>query len=77
MFVYYCPDSDVTQHQQLDGSFVPACTTPGQWQEVQATSFFERPVDEDSFGALLTVSTVLLCMAYAVRYLVKAFNQRS
>ena len=75
--VFHCEPEDQTVTVDLAGNRHGACDNGGgQWIEIDMSPWYLGAVDSESFGALLTAITFLLCMAYAIRLIVRTFKGR-
>lgn len=80
--VYTCPPGNQqTNADLLTGRSWGSCTGgAGKWEAVEISSdgrlWFEGVVDAAAFGQLLSVSTMLLALAFAVHLIVRVMRGR-
>ncbi|WP_281783646.1 hypothetical protein [Sinimarinibacterium flocculans] len=55
----------------------PACATgQGQWIEQPPTTLLGVPIDEESFGDLLSIVLVLFALAYSIKIVKRVMENR-
>lgn len=75
-YVFTCEPANQSVGTDGLGNSYGSCSSGGEWIEVDISPWYLGGVNAESFGQLLSVGTLILCLAFSVLLITRVMRRR-